>query len=160
MRFPAYGKALDAKRRFGHRPRVVALLVGDDWRRPKWLPADIPRLAVKNGAWHEPRSERFDWCVVAACSVLSIDTRLPGERASGPEDWDSWLWLLADVQRFAREVLLFTPTLDFVDPQDGFAAERCLEIYAWCNGRYHDGQFRWPPWWPYGDRVNVSECAA
>ena len=123
-------------------------------------PSEIPRLAVKNAAWHEPIAERFDWRVVAACTVLAIDTRLPGERASGPDDWDSWLWLLADVQKYARDVLLFTPTMDFVDPPNGFAAERCLEVYAWCNGRYVDGVRQWPPWWPYGETIFDREAAA
>lgn len=150
VKFPAYGRALFNRRLLGERVRVVALLVGDDWRRPERLPAGIPFVAVKNGAWHEPFAPRFDWRPVVACSVLAFDRRRQGERAMCGE-WDSWLWLLAEVQREARDVLLFTPDLDFVDPPTGFAVERYLDIYAWCSRLVVDGEFHYPPWWPYGD---------
>lgn len=143
MKFPAYGRALWNRRLLGARPRVVALLVGDDWSQPKWIPAaaKIPRLAVKNAAWHESGAERFDWRVVAACSVLAIDRRLPGERARSGE-WDSWFWLLADVQRYAQEIIMFTPVEPFIDPPGGWALERYLDVYAWCVRAQR------PPWWP------------
>jgi hypothetical protein len=150
---PAFGKSLWNRRLLGARPRVACLLVGDDWRPPNWLPAEIPRLAVKNAAWHEAGAPRFDWRVVAACTVLAYDARLPGERAAGPDEWDSWLWLLADVQTFARDVLLFTPTIEIKDPADCFAIERDLEVYAWLNRKLDPvaGSWSWPPWWPHGD---------
>lgn len=159
MKFPAYGRRLWDRRLSGQTPRVVCLLVGDRWTVPKWMPADVPRVAVKNAAWHDPLAERLDWRVVAACTVLAIDLRLPGERASGPEQWDSWLWLLADVQRYARDVLMFTPAETFRDPPNAFAAERCLEVYAWCSRAFIDGAWRWPPWWPYGDAIMARSSA-
>ena len=149
MKLPAYGKALWDRRLSGQRPRVVCLLVGNTWTLPKWLPAEIPRLAVKTAAWHEPAAERFDWRVVAACTVLAVDVRGPDERAENPDGWDSWLWLLGQVQTYARDVLMFTPMQDVIAPPDWFAAERDLEVYAWCsctNGA-------WPPWWPHGNSI-------
>lgn len=160
MRFPAYGKRLWDRRLSGERPRVVALLVGDFWKAPKWLPAAIPRLAVKNAAWHLPTVERYDWRLVTACSVLAIDLRLPGEPISGPDEWDAWFWLLADVQQFARDVQLLTPRLDFEDPPDAFAAERDLATYAWCNRSFKHDSAGWPPWWPYGDTIFARDRRA
>jgi hypothetical protein len=232
LRLPAYGRALWQRRIMGERPRVVALLVGDRWRWPDWLPAEIPRLAVKTAPWHleiagapeaqkriarevvataltegtlvrEPcevcgavpaeahhpsyekrhflavrwlcRShhaaahavlkpgfvERFDWRMVAAMSVLAIDARRPEEVQLGPEDFDSWLWLLADVQRYARDVLMFTPTIEFADPPHRFAPERDLDVYAYLHCRYEGASqgWRWPAWWPYGDRLQQAVAA-
>ena len=159
MRFPAYGRALWDRRLSGERPRVIALLVGDFWKRPKWLPTEIPRLAVKNAAWHLP-AERFDWRLVTACTVLAIDVRGPDEVIEGPDGWDSWLWLLADVQRYARDVLLMTHREEFHDPDAGFAPERDLEVYAWCSRSYESGLASWPPWWPYEDAVFRDRRAA
>ena len=104
-------------------------------------------------------AERFDWRVVAACSVLAIDQRLPGRTHRGPDGWDSWLWLLADVQRFARDVLRVHAGEDFTDRPQMFAPERDLEVYAWCGRTFDDG-WTWPPWWPYGDAVFERERAA
>jgi hypothetical protein len=160
VRFPAYGNALWDRRLSGETPRVVALLVGNFWRRPKWLPAEIPRVAVKTDPWPAPTAQRYDWRPVTACTVLALDVRDPDEVAAGPDDWDAWLWLLADVQRFARDVLLFTPRETFVDPADDFAAERDLETYAWCARTYRDGTVQWPPWWPYGAQVYARRMAA
>jgi hypothetical protein len=160
VRFPAYGNALWDRRLSGETPRVVALLVGNFWKRPKWLPAEIPRLAVKTAPWHDLRTPRNDWRVVTACTVLALDVRDPDEVTAGPDGWDSWLWLLADVQRFARDVLLFTPRETFVDPADNFAAERDLETYAWCARTHRDGAVQWPPWWPYGAQVHARRMAA
>ena len=155
MKLPAYGHALWQRRLLGERPRVCYLLVGDFWRQPKWLHlhlARIPRLAVKNAKWHEAGAERYDWRVVAEMTVLAIDVRGPDERADGPDGWDPWLWLLADVRTFARDVLLFTPMIEIVDPLHCFAAERDLEIYAWLNRNFDVAEgWRWPPWWPHGD---------
>jgi hypothetical protein len=160
VKLPAYGRKLWDRRLSGERPRVVALLVGDFWKAPPWLPAEIPRLAVKTDAWYTPAAERFDWRVVAACTVLAIDQRLQDERAAGPDDWDAWLWLLVDVQRFARDVLLFTPAEDFADLPQMFAPERDLETYAWCGRTYAGGSLQWPPWWPYGETIFERERAA
>lgn len=140
--------------------REVCLLVGDHWRLPKWAPAHEARLAVKNAAWHDPIAERFDWRVVAACTVYAIDQRLAGERAAGPDEWDSWLWLLAQVQRYARRVLIFTPTVSFADPPNALAAERDLDIFAWCSSSFIEGERRWPPWWPYGDAIHARAGGA
>lgn len=160
MKFPAYGRALWDRRMSGATPRVVALLVGDFWKRPPWLPADIPRLAVKTAPWHDLRTPRFDWRVVAACTVLAIDVRDPDEVQLGADDWDAWLWLLADVQRYARDVLLFTVREQFADSPTAFAAERDLEVYAWCARQTSDGAATWPPWWPYGSAVHDRRMAA
>lgn len=149
MKLPAYGKALWDRRLSGQRPRVVCLLVGNFWKLPKWLPAEIPRLAVKTAPWHEPTGERFDWRVVSAMTVLAVDVRGPDERAEGPDGWDPWFWLLAQVQTYARDVLMFTPMQDVVDPPDWFAAERDLEVFAWCSRE----RGAWPPWWPHGDTI-------
>lgn len=151
MKFPPYGRALWMKRLLGARPRVVALLVGDHWRTPKPVrEAGIPRLGVHTALWHERRAERYDWRCVAACTVLAYDQRLPDERAQGPLGWDSWLWLLADVHRYASDVLMITPTVDFRDRSGTWALERYLDIYAFLNRSIVDGTWTWPPWWPYG----------
>jgi hypothetical protein len=135
----------------GERIRVVCLLVGNTWKLPKGfaIPAEVPRIAVKTAQWHTPAAERFDWRLVADCTVLAVDTRGPDEREAGPDDWDPWLWLLADVQRFARDVIRFTITEEFRDPPNAFAAERDLECFAWCSGKYSGAAFVWPSWWPY-----------
>jgi hypothetical protein len=88
-------------------------------------------------------------------TVLAIDTRGPDERAAGPDGWDPWLWLLADVQRYALDVLLFTPMMEVTDLPDRFAPERYLETCAWCNREVNvaTGRHEWPPWWPYADTV-------
>lgn len=155
MRFPAYGQSLWQRRLLGERPRVVVLLVGNRWKIPAEFAGDpsVPRLAVKTAPWHLPTTERYDWRVVTACTVLAVDTRGPDEREVGPDDWDPWLWLLAEVQRFARDVLRFTITEHFVDFDKQFAPERDLETYAWLCSRYVDGVFTWPTWWPHARRV-------
>jgi hypothetical protein len=160
-RFPAYGNALWRRRRIGDRPRVAYLLVGNYWRAPKWMPGEIPRLAVKTAPWHDGRAERFDWRAVAAMTVLAIDVRGPDEREDGPDSWDPWLWLLADVQLYARDVILFTPTIEFKDPPEAWAPERILETYAWLNRRFGSiaGRWEWPPWWPHGDVVCQRKVA-
>lgn len=166
MRFPAYGRSLWERRLMGERPRVVVLLVGERWKIPPAFAVDasLPRLAVKPAPWHLPTTERFDWRVVAACTVLAVDVRGPSEREQGPDGWDSWLWLLADVQTFARDVLRFTLTEDFDDPADWYAPERDLETYAWLCARYVAGIFTWPIWWPHARRIfdhdQVHEAAA
>ncbi len=156
MKFPAFGRALWERRLLGERPRVVALLVGNVWQMPPSVArAGVPRLAVKTGPWHIGTGPRFDWRLVADCSVLAYDVRGPDEREEGPDGWDPWLWLLADVLHFARDVQRFTPTEEFYDPPGAFAAERSLELFAWLNSAYIDTDpgpaLRWPPWWPYGD---------
>lgn len=155
MRLPAYGQSLWNRRLLGERPRVVILLVGNRWKIPAHFAGDpdLPRLAVKTAPWHEPAAERFDWRVVASCTVLAVDVRGPVEREEGPEGWDSWLWLLADVQAFARDVLRFTITEDFTDYDGQFAPERDLETYAWLSSRYVDGVFTWPVWWPHKRKI-------
>jgi hypothetical protein len=160
VKFPAYGCKFWDRRLSGATPRVVALLVGNFWKRPKWLPAEIPKLAVKTAEWHDRKAERYDWRLVTACTVLAIDVRDADEVAEGPDGWDSWLWLLADVQHYARDVLLFTPRETFNDPADAFAAERDLEVYAWCARQASDGKSFWPPWWPYGAAVHDGRMAA
>jgi hypothetical protein len=180
LRFPAYGNKLWQRRLLGERPRVVILLVGNFWRCPPAFAADpeIPRLAVKTSPWHLPTGDRFDWRLVAACTVLAVDVRGPDERAEGPDGWDPgtfwdpWLWLLADVQRYARDVLRFTITEEFRDPRNAFSAQRDLECHAWCSRVYRrhaldpsQSTWEWPPWWPYGAdiherRVLQHEAAA
>ena len=155
MKFPGFGRDLWQRRLNGERPRVVQLLVGEHWRSPKWMPRSIPRLAVKTEAWHDPYTERREWRVVAGMTVLAIDVRLQDERVEGPDGWDAWLWLLADVQRHARDVLLFTPTIDLVDPPGRFAPERDLETYAWLNRSLDPvtKSWTWPAWWPHEDEI-------
>lgn len=166
MRFPAYGKSLWDRRLLGERLRVVLLLVGNRWKIPHEFATDtsIPRLAVKTAPWHLPDAERFDWRLVAACTVMAIDTRGPDERDEGPDGWDPWLWLLADAQTFARDVLRFTITEHFDDLPDAWAPERDLETYAWLSSRYVNGAFTWPAWWPHArrifDRRQLDEAAA
>jgi len=141
----------------GERIRVVCLLVGNTWKLPNKgfaIPADVLKLGVKTAPWHLPTAERYDWRLVADCTVLAVDTRGPDEREAGLDDWDPWLWLLADAQRFARDVLRFTITEEFHDPPTAFAAERDLECLAWCSGRYADGKRVWPPWWPYSEAIH------
>lgn len=139
----------------GERIRVVLLLVGDRWKIPQEFAGDasLPRLAVKTAPWHLPDAERFDWRLVAACTVLAIDVRAADEREEGPDGWDSWLWLLADVQSFARDVLRFPVTEVFDDPPGAFAPERALETYAWLCSTYVQGVFTWPVWWPHARRI-------
>lgn len=158
MRFPAFGNALWQRRLLGERLRVVILLVGNRWKMPvefelAHTQAEIPRIAVKTAPWHKG-TDAYDWCLVAACTVLAVDTRGPDEREQGPEAWDSWLWLLADVQRFARDVIMFTIAEEFRDQTDRWAPERYLDNYAWC---YRDNagraDERWPIWWPHGRRI-------
>jgi hypothetical protein len=134
---------------------VVALLVGNRWKMPPEIAGapDVPRLAVKTALWHQIDTERFDWRVVAGCSVLAVDVRGPDEREKGPGDWDSWLWLLADVLRFASDVQRFTITETFTDYDGMFAPERDLETYAWLSSRWVDGTFAWPEWWPHARRI-------
>lgn len=143
---------------------MIALMVGERWKLPHWVPADVPKLAVKTAPWHDPKTSRFDWRVVAACTVLAIDVRGPDERADGPEGWDPWLWLLAQVQAYARDVQRFTITEEFHDPTTMLAPERELETYAWLCSRYVDGVFTWPCWWPHArrifDRASAQELAA
>jgi hypothetical protein len=159
MRFPAYGRALFERRIAGERPRVVGLLVGNRWRRPHWLPADVPNLAVKPISWHKGargRAEGFDWSVVRAMTVLAIDLRADQELEEGPDGWDSWLWLLAAVAAQARDVLMFTPTIEFRDPPRTLAMERDLGVYAFLGSTLDSasGDRRWPAWWPFGDLVH------
>ena len=169
MRFPAYGNAFWQRRLLGARPRVVMLLVGNRWKIPPdfgraHAQADIPRIAVKTAPWHLPTTERYDWRLVVDCTVLAIDVRGPDEREAGPEGWDPWLWLLSDVQNFARDVILFTITEEFHDQSYMWAPERTLEVYAWCHHTYVQGAFTWPIWWPHGrrifDRAQPLEAAA
>jgi hypothetical protein len=159
VRFPAYGNALWDRRLSGETPRVVALMVGNFWKRPKWLPAEIPRLAVKTAPWHRA-AEAYDWRPVTHCTVLAIDVRDPDEVELGAGEWDAWLWLLVHVQRYARDVLLFGPRVEVMDPLDDFAAERDLETLAWCSRQYRGGIVVWPPWWPYGAGVHERRIAA
>lgn len=155
MRLPAYGQSLWNRRLMGERPRVVCLLVGNRWKMPPAFAGDpdLPRLAVKTAPWHRPDAERFDWRVVAGCSVLAVDVRGPDEREEGPGEWDAWLWLLADVVRFASDVQRFTITEEFADCDGMFAPERDLETYAWLSSRYVEGVFTWPEWWPHARRI-------
>jgi len=153
LRFPAYGNALWQRRLLGERLRVVCLMVGDFWKLPKWIPVAAPKLAVKTEPWHQPTASRYDWRLVVDCTVLAVDVRGPDEREETSDGWDPWLWLLADVQRYARDVKMFTPMMEFHDPPDRFAAERDLEVYAWCERRFIDGIETWPPWWPYNSDI-------
>jgi hypothetical protein len=246
MRFPAYGNSLWQRRLMGERPRVVALLVGGFWRMPKWLSADIPRVAVKTASWsdlsmtekgrklalarlkapsaikeqarsavhravkngsllpthcqsrfcmdpiveahhssyakadwldvrwfcrhhHDAEHARLktssrdtlDWRVVAEMTVLAIDVRDMDERVETSEGWDEWLWLLSDVQRYARDVMMFTPSMVFDDPPNWFAPERTLEVFAWLNRKFDTatGCWSWPDWWPYGEQIFLRESA-
>lgn len=154
MRLPPYGRALFNARMAGERPRVVQLLVGEFWKSPKWMPPEIPRLAVKTARWDDEAAERFEWRVVADMTVFAIDVRLPDERVETRDGWDPWLWLLADVQRYARDVLMFTPMIEFATPKDMFAPERALDCYAWCARDWDlaTRKWKWPRWWPYGER--------
>ena len=156
MRFPAYGNALWQRRLLGARPRVVCLLVGDYWRLPKWLPAGVPRLAVKTEPWHQKTATRYDWRLVAGMTTLAVDVRGPDERAETEDGWDSWFWLLAEVQAYAREVLLFTPMIEFIEPPDRLAPERTLETYAWLNRTFEAEvqAWSWPPWWSHGSAID------
>lgn len=107
------------------------------------------------------RKETFDWRVVVAMTVLAIDLRSADEVERGPDGWDSWLWMLADIQAFAREVLMFTRTIEFHDPPGHFAMERDVALYAWLNRSPMDrgGARAWPPWWPHGDRQPAIQAA-
>jgi hypothetical protein len=156
MKFPAYGRSLYQRRMNGERIRVVCLMVGNTWKLPKGfaIPPEVPKIAVKTAAWNTPAAERYDWRLVADCTVLAVDTRGPDEREAGPEDWDPWLWLLSHIQLHARDVLRFTITEQFTDPPNAFAAERELECLAWCSAKYEDGKRVWPPWWPYGRAIH------
>jgi hypothetical protein len=236
MKFPAYGRALWDRRMSGETPRVVALLVGNRWRRPDWIPGEIPLLAVKPAAWsrvdkltthfaatseavkgdarravaralrsgalqpqacemcghhrveahHDSYAEddwltvrwlckqhhaaehtiirsqrdRYDWKLVVSMTVLAVDTMTRSERRQS-DGWDEWLWLLADVQTYARDVLLFTPTIEFADQPQHWAPERTLETYAWINRRFDPaaGKWEWPPWWPHGEQIFHREAA-
>lgn len=175
MKFPAYGRSLWDRRYMGEKIRVVALLIGNRWKLPKpyAIPADVPIIAVKTAPWHLPRAERFDWRPVTECTVLAFDTRGPDEREAGParrfhqdEFWDPWLWLLADAQRFARDVLRFTITEEFHDPPNAFAAERDLGTHAWLSRTLVMGDFgappryEWPEWWPYANAIHERDRAA
>lgn len=145
----------------GERPRVVGLLVGSAWRRPHWLPADVPNLAVKPASWHTKtrmRADDVNWSVVRAMTVLAIDLRTDGEVEEGPEGWDSWLWLLVAVAEHARDVLMFTPTIEFADPPTALAMERELGVYAFVCSTLDptSGVRRWPVWWHFGDRLHKS----
>src|SRR6185369_10987783 len=97
-------KALWQRRLLNERPRVAQLMVGNFWRKNLWVRGDIPRLAVKTTPWHTARGERYDWRVVAGMDVVAIDARDADEREAGSDGWDSWLWLLAEVQRYAAAV--------------------------------------------------------
>ena len=160
MRFPAYGRALLERRLAGERPRVVALLVGADWRRPRWLPAEIPHLAVKPAPWHLPivaargARELVDWSVVRGMTVLALDARAADEIEEGPDRWDSWLWLLAAVQEQARDVWMFTPTIEFTDSPSAWAIERDLSLYAYLGRSIEGRTWRWPVWWPCEERLH------
>jgi hypothetical protein len=156
MRFPAYGNALWQSRLMGARPRVAYLLVGDWWKTPKRYAgalAPLPKLAVKTQRWDLERAELFDWRLVADMTVLAFDVRDAGEFAETDDGWDPWLWLLADVQTYARDVLLFTPLIEFIDQAETFAPERTLETYAWLNREFDrdSGRYAWPRWWPHGE---------
>ncbi len=166
MRFPAYGNALWQRRLLNERPRCAQLLVGNFWRKNRWIPGDIPRLAVKTSPWHTPRGEQFDWRVIAGMHVVAIDVRDADEREEGADHWDAWLWLLAEVQRFASSVLMQTPTIALPDWGGQIPPEADLETYAFVN-RTPNADLRtwdWPPWWPYGDTISrrrdVARAAA
>lgn len=164
-RFPAFGAALWQRRLAGERPRAVALLVGGSWRLPEWWPPQLPRVAVRAAPWHEPTAPHHDWRVIAGCNVFAFDQRSDAERVTGPDGWDSWLWLLAAVQAFAHGVAMFSETLQLIDPRDRkkaapvidprdrFASERWLGIYAFLHVRYEGTRRVWPPWWPYGEEL-------
>jgi len=155
MKLPAYGKALWQRRLLNERPRVAQLVIGNFWRKKIWLKADIPRLAVKTSPWHTDRGERYDWRVVAGMDVIAIDVRDADEREAGVDGWDAWLWLLAEVQRYAAAVWMVSPTIALPNPQEPFSPEADLEVYAFLN-QVIDRESktrRWPPWWPYGDDI-------
>lgn len=166
-RFPPYGKALFERRMLGERLRVCYLLVGDFWRVPKELRAaldGLPRLAVKSAPWDSDQrpADAYDWRVVQDMTVLAIDARGAGEFAESADGHDTWLWLLAEVQRHARDVLVFSPLLRVVDGPNAFAPERDLETLAWL-GRTYDAEqsaWSWPRWWPHGDRIFAQRSAA
>ncbi len=164
LRLPAYGNALWQRRLLGERPRVAQLLVGNYWRKKAWIQGgDIPRLAVKTSPWHAPRGERFDWRVVAGMTVVAIDVRDADERESGPDDWDACFWLLAEIQRYARFVLLQTPTIALPPWPDRVPPEAYLDTYAWLNRQFDAdaGGWLWPAWWPYGESIgNDTRIAA
>ncbi len=124
------------------------------WLDVRWL-CQIHHTAAHAVLRRTLQAETFDWRVVVAMTVLAIDVRRESELQYGDDGWDSWLWLLANVQRYARDVLLFTPTIEFHDPPNGFAPERSLDLYAYLNrGAVGvDGTRPWPPWWPYGEHV-------
>jgi hypothetical protein len=167
MKLPAFGKSLWDRRMMGESIRVICLLVGNTWKLPKGfaIPPEVPKLAVKTASWHLPTAERYDWRVVGsrprciAPTVLAVDTRGPDEREAGPDDWDPWLWLLSDVQRYARDVLRFTITEEFHDQRTHFAAERDLACFAWLCGEWKEGVRGWPPWWPYGDLIDKDRAS-
>lgn len=175
-RLPPYGKALLERRMLGERLRVCYLLVGalSPWRAPKPLQAaiaDLPKLAVKASPWHlqdDDRAvragsvERFDWRLVQDMTVLAIDVREAGDMAETEDGLDAWLWLLADVQRYARDVLMFSPLLDVKDPPAAFAPERDLEVYAFLHRKFDSeaGRWKWPRWWPHETGIFDARMAA
>lgn len=133
-----------------------------EWDRAKdlnvrWLCSEH-REAIA-AAQRRARREKFeDWRIVRDMTVLAVDVREPDEIETGPDGWDAWFWLLADVQEFAREVILLTPTIAFDDPLGRYAPERNLEVFAWCSRRPYiagidEVEMRWPPWWPHGDSI-------
>lgn len=177
VKFPAYGKALWERRRHGDRSLVACLLVGNVWMTPAWLSRAVPRVAVKTQRWDEghieavqpgvstsaldawkaardTRAKRgYEWRVLQRMTVLAVDVRAPEEVEAGPDGWDAWFWLLADVRRYAHEILMFTPTIDFQDPPSRYAPERNLDTFAWLSRTFDAevGDYRWPVWWPYAD---------
>jgi len=154
LKLPAFGRKLWQDHLNGRGPRCVVLLVGDKWTMPKWAPPGVAKLAVKSNAWHAPEAPRFDWRCVAECTVLVCDNRTASEFTVGPEGWDSMLWMLADVRRFARDVLLFTSTIYYPAERPGrLAAERDLDAYAFCNSKPSPQGRQWPQWWPFGDAL-------
>jgi hypothetical protein len=157
MKLPAYGKALWQRRLLNERPRVAQLIVGNFWRKNLWIKSDIPRLAVKTTPWHTPQGERYDWRVVAGMDVIAIDARDADEREAGPGGWDAWLWLLAEVHRYATAVWMVTPTIALPNPQDPLSPEADLEVYAFLNCAFdrESNEFSWPPWWPYADAIHL-----
>lgn len=175
-KLPPYGRALYERRALGERLRVCYLLVGalSPWRAPKLLQpvlAELPKLAVKVGPWellHDDdavragRVERYDWRIVSDMTVLAIDVRGAGEMAETEDGFDAWLWLLADVQRYARDVLMFSPLHPVVDPPGGFAPERDLETWAFLHRRFDPeaGRWVWPRWWPHDTAVFDTRLAA
>lgn len=127
----------------------------EDWLRVRWL--CMPHHRAEHSI---ARRNELDWRLVVDMSVVAFDLRTEAECRS-VDGWDEWFWLLADVQKYARDVIMVTPTIDFTDPPNAWAPERTLDVFAWLSRTFDRAEQKWvwPPWWPYGGSILKREVA-